>query len=244
MWAREVAAQDLDDASTVTNVVSAWYVERPRPRSDTARRLFPRLPERTAGAGAVHRCRGPLPADLQPDLDALGDRRRRGLRSATLHVGHIGRPPREGRDPYAVTAVTPWPPDDDETKVDLHIHPERSARRRSPPSRCCWSTSACATWRPGRTGPRTTARSPRDSWTGLPTATSSTGPSSSTASSLQRRASMPSPCATCLPAPTRRRGGRVGSATAPRSTCESGSRSSAIWIPWRARSRLRCSPSS
>ncbi len=126
MWAREVAAQDLDDASTVTNVVSAWDVELAaaldRTQLDASSRDFlSELRELVRSTGAADPFQQIFNRISALSEIVYGE----AWRSATLHVGHIGMPPREGRDPYAVTAVTPWPPDDDETKVHLHIHPER-----------------------------------------------------------------------------------------------------------------------
>jgi hypothetical protein len=125
-WAREVAARNLDDASTVTAVVTEWDVELAQALSRTqldaeSRDFLVDLRELVRSTC----CDDPF-QQLFARIAALssvvyGD----AWRSATLQVGHIGRPPREGRDPYAVTAVTPWPPDKSGMEVRLHIHPDR-----------------------------------------------------------------------------------------------------------------------
>jgi hypothetical protein len=126
MWAREVAARGLDDASTVTSVVSAWDVELAatldRTQVDAVSRGFlSELRELVRSTGADDPFQQIFTRISELAEVVYGD----AWRETTLHVGHIGRPPREGRDPYAVTAVTPWPPDESRMEVHLHIHPER-----------------------------------------------------------------------------------------------------------------------
>ena len=126
MWAREVAAQGLDDASTVTSVISAWDVElaaalNRRQLDAVSRDFLSELRELVRSTGADDPFQHFFTRISTLSKTVYGE----AWRAATLQVGHIGRPPREGRDPYAVTAVTPWPPDEFSTEVHLHIHPER-----------------------------------------------------------------------------------------------------------------------
>jgi hypothetical protein len=126
MWAREVAAQGLDDASTVTNVVTAWDVELAatldhRQLDAVSRDFLSELRELVRATGADDPFQQIFGRISALSEIVYGD----AWRAATLQVGHIGRPPREGRDPYAVTAVTLWPPDESGMEVHLHIHPDR-----------------------------------------------------------------------------------------------------------------------
>lgn len=126
MWAQEFAANDVDDETTVTNVVAAWD-----------RQLTERLGRAQLDAGARD-----LLAEVQELVrlaswdDPFQETFARitalasviygaAWRSATLGVAHIGRPPREGGDPYAVTASTPWPPTATEAEVELLIQCDR-----------------------------------------------------------------------------------------------------------------------
>jgi hypothetical protein len=126
LCAREIATRNMDDEATVTTVVTEWDIELAAKLGHThldaaSRDLLVDLRKLVRGTG----WQDPF-QQLFTRISALssvvyGD----AWRAPTLHVGHIGRPPREGRDPYAVTAVTPWPPDESGMRVHLHIHPER-----------------------------------------------------------------------------------------------------------------------
>jgi len=123
MRARECAARDVDDATTVNLVVEAWDVRLTETLS--LDQLDAESRELLAELQVLARCAsGDDPfREIFAGITALastlyGD----AWRSATLGVAHIRRHPRAVLDPYGVTATTPWPPADAGAEVELHIH--------------------------------------------------------------------------------------------------------------------------
>ena len=125
MWARECSAQDVDDETTVAWVVRQWDAALTRTLGlqqldPVARNLLSELQElvrRACGADPFHK----IFAGISSLASALYGA---AWRPATLGVAHIRSHPRGGTpplDPYAVTATTPWPPDDAEAAVELQI---------------------------------------------------------------------------------------------------------------------------
>lgn len=125
-WAREYAAHDVDDRTAVLNVVMAWDRELTRTLGlgqldERDRKLLTELQELARDAswddpfGEIFARVAALSHTIYGDT----------WRSVTLGVAHIGNPPRAGHDPYAVTAVTPWPPGEAGARVNLYIHADR-----------------------------------------------------------------------------------------------------------------------
>lgn len=127
--ARRFSRQKDDDAAVVVAVVAAWSrdlstaLEDPTLEEATRHLLTEtlRLLERAA-------CNDPF----LPMLRAV-ERQARALygdnwRPAALSLAHRRSHPRgadPGRDPYAVSAKTPWPPGPTQARVELHIFADR-----------------------------------------------------------------------------------------------------------------------
>lgn len=124
--AREYAARDVDENTAVTLVVEAWDARLTETLGleqldATARELLTELQVLVRCAHA-HDPFHKIFTGITTLAKALyGD----AWRTATLGVAHIRQHPRGGSgyaDPYAVTALTPWPPSVAEAVVELHIH--------------------------------------------------------------------------------------------------------------------------
>jgi hypothetical protein len=126
LQAREFAARDVDDETTVNLVVAAWDARLTETLG--LDHLDPKARDLLTELQVLVRCaRAHDPfrrifAGVTALASALyGD----AWRAATLGVAHIRRHPRGGSpesDPYALTATTPWPPAVAEALVELHIH--------------------------------------------------------------------------------------------------------------------------
>lgn len=125
LWAQECSAQDVDDDTTVAWVVRQWDAALTRTLGlqqldAAARDLLTELQAlvRRAGGGDPFR---EIFAGISSLASALYGS---AWRPATLWVAHIRSHPRGGTlplDPYAVTATTPWPPDETKATVQLQI---------------------------------------------------------------------------------------------------------------------------
>lgn len=125
MWAQECSVQDIDDESTVAWVVQQWDSALTRTLGlqhldAAARDLLVELQtliRRASGTDPFHE----IFAGISSLASALYGS---AWRPATLWVAHTRSHPRGGTgapDPYAVTATTPWPPDELQAFVELQI---------------------------------------------------------------------------------------------------------------------------
>jgi hypothetical protein len=121
----EYSSDDLDDDAAVARVVRAWddqllaTLGLAQLEADV-RQLLADLRE------LVCLARGTDPF-LQIFTGVAAQAKavyQNGWRNAALGLAYLGEHPRRSRDPYAVTAVTPWPPDDAVAEVELRIQPE------------------------------------------------------------------------------------------------------------------------
>ncbi len=126
LQARECGARDdVDDETVVNLVVEAWNARLTETLGldhlePTARELLTELQVLVRCARAHDPFRRIFAGVTALASDLYGDT----WRSATLGVAHIRRHPRgesPRSDPYAVTAMTPWPPSVAEAVVELHI---------------------------------------------------------------------------------------------------------------------------
>ncbi|MGH8572539.1 MAG: hypothetical protein ACREX8_08190, partial [Gammaproteobacteria bacterium] len=125
LWAQECSVQDVDDETIVARVVQQWDAALTRTLSlqqldAAARDLLSELQT------LVRRARGADPfREIFAGISSLAEALYGSAwRPATLWVAHIRSHPRGGAaplDPYAVTATTPWPPDETKAAVELHI---------------------------------------------------------------------------------------------------------------------------
>ncbi|HWM03106.1 MAG TPA: hypothetical protein VNP92_12315 [Actinophytocola sp.] len=121
--ARSYAAGQLDDESMLAAVITAWDVTLSRTLEldqldPSARALLSEIRDLASRACQDDPFQRIFARVAELARNAYGE----GWRAATLAVSHIGSPPRIGDDPYAVTAVTAWPPASDEAEVELRIH--------------------------------------------------------------------------------------------------------------------------
>jgi hypothetical protein len=121
--ARECAEHDTDDDETVNRVIKAWDARLIElltlTQLDTeARDLLAALQTLMRCACGADPFRKIFAGVTAFASTVYGD----GWRRPTLGMAHLGRHPRPGRDPYAVTAATPWPPDETSAEVELRIH--------------------------------------------------------------------------------------------------------------------------
>jgi hypothetical protein len=123
--AREWSIQDIDDETTVTRVVEAWIeaiaeLLALRSLEIDVRALLTDLQTLVRCA----RWEDPF-RQIFASISCLAESLYGAAwRRATLRVAHVRSHPRGARcqdDPYPVTAVTPWPPDEIEAKVELQI---------------------------------------------------------------------------------------------------------------------------
>lgn len=125
MWAQECSAREVDDETLVAWVVQQWDAALTRTLDlqqldPAARGLLTEL------QALMRRACGSDPfREIFAGICALaGALYGPAWRPATLGVAHIRSHPRGGTsplDPYAVTATTPWPPDEAQAAVELHI---------------------------------------------------------------------------------------------------------------------------
>lgn len=125
MWARECSAREVDDEATVAWVVQQWDAALARMLGlqylDAAtRELLSDMQE------LVRLGRGADPfREIFADISSLaGALYGSAWRPATLWLAHIRSHPRGAAphlDPYVVTATTPWPPDEADVAVELHV---------------------------------------------------------------------------------------------------------------------------
>lgn len=124
-WARECSAQDFDDETLVAWVVQQWDAALTRTLGfqqldPVARDLLTELQTLVRYACGADPFR-----EIFAGISSLaGALYGSAWRPATLGVAHIRSHPRGGTpplDPYAVTATTPWPPDEAEAAVELQI---------------------------------------------------------------------------------------------------------------------------
>jgi hypothetical protein len=123
---RECAGSAADDRAMVAAVVRRWVraVGRIRARQDPgaeAAILLAELRKLARGASAED----PFAA-LFARVEAMAsDLYGAAWRPATLTVAHLRKHPRgsdRSRDPYAVTALTPWPPEPPPAQIELLIY--------------------------------------------------------------------------------------------------------------------------
>ena len=125
MWARECAGRDVDDEALVAWVVQQW--DGALTRTLGLQQLDPAARELLTELQAlVRRACGADPfREIFAGITSLaGALYGSAWRPATLGVAHVRSHPRGGTlplDPYAVTATTPWPPDETEAAVELQI---------------------------------------------------------------------------------------------------------------------------
>jgi hypothetical protein len=124
MWAQECSAQDVDDETLVARVVQQW--DAALTRTLDLQQLDPAARELLAELQALVRCaRGADPfREIFTGISSLASALYGAAwRPATLWVAHIRSHPRGGthQDPSAVTATTPWPPDETAATVELQI---------------------------------------------------------------------------------------------------------------------------
>lgn len=114
---------DLDDAQLVDHIVRDWderlEVALARPHLDAdLRKLLVEIRSLLTSACATD--------PFQEIFDRISAKAREFYRDkwrpASLEVALLGRAPRGGGDPYAVTAVTEWPQDRATASVELGIH--------------------------------------------------------------------------------------------------------------------------
>ncbi len=123
MSALEYATNDADDETTVRQVVAAWSLRLTDMLSLTHLDLTVReLLTAVHGLSQAARWDDPFQRIFAGVTKLAQGTYGESWREVTLEVAHIGSPPRQGGDPYAVTALTPWPPDDDPAEVHLRIH--------------------------------------------------------------------------------------------------------------------------
>lgn len=125
MWAQECSGREADDETTVAWVVQQWDAALTRTLGlqyldAAARDLLTEvqtLVRLACGADPF----GKLFAGISSLAGALYGS---AWRPATLWVAHIRSHPRgvtPHLDPYVVTATTPWPPDEAQAVVELHV---------------------------------------------------------------------------------------------------------------------------
>jgi hypothetical protein len=127
--ARRFSRQEDDDRAAVAAVVAAWAqdlthaLDDPELADDTRQLLTETLGRLDNAA-----CRDPF----LPMLRAVENQARElyggHWRPAALSLAHRRSHPRGAdrpRDPYAVTATTPWPPGPTQARVEVHIFADR-----------------------------------------------------------------------------------------------------------------------
>ncbi|MGH3910524.1 MAG: hypothetical protein ACRDRM_06795 [Pseudonocardiaceae bacterium] len=125
LWAQECSVQDVDDETIVARVVQQWDAALTRTLGlqqldAAARDLLTELQTLVRCARGADPFRA-IFAGISSLAEALYGS---AWRPATLWVAHIRSHPRGGTpplDPYAVTATTPWPPNETRAAVELQI---------------------------------------------------------------------------------------------------------------------------
>jgi len=126
LHAQVCAAQNLDDDETVNRVISGW-------KGQLDNVLGLQLETDIADFLTELRtlmCRDRVSDPFRKIFDGVAKLASavygENWRLPTLEVAHLGRHPRESsNDAYAVTAATPWPPDEASAEVELRIYCDR-----------------------------------------------------------------------------------------------------------------------
>jgi hypothetical protein len=128
MQIRDTCANESDDDALVAGVVKAWdcgltQLLEHHTLDTESRELLVTLRELVRSASGSDPFRQLFMGVTSMASALYGS----AWRPATLHLCHIRSHPRGGpleADPYALTATTPWPPDEVHAAVEVHVYPD------------------------------------------------------------------------------------------------------------------------